>query len=86
MIRALHFHGRSPGSGNYPASCVAAKNKTKPEIEAAQLYSMAREWRSGNLVHRSTHLNVRRDVLLRSKDSWRRSEINDGKEAGFSWK
>ena len=46
---------------------------------------MAREWRSGNLVDRSTHLNVERDLLLRSKDGWRRSETNDAKEAGFSW-
>ena len=40
---------------------------------------MVREWRSINLVQKSTsHLNGERDLLLRNKDDGGRSETNDG--------
>ena len=54
--------------------------------------SVAKEWRSGNLIHRSTsHPHGERDLLLKSKDRGKRSEANDreaehssaGKGSGF---
>ena len=57
-----------------------ALRETKAEINAAQkFYSVAKEWRSENLVHRSTSRpHGERDLILKSKDKGRRSETDDG--------
>ena len=45
---------------------------------------MAKEWRSRNLVHRSSSgPHGRRDLILKSKDIGRRSEANDGEAEAF---
>ena len=44
-----------------------------------KLYSMAKNWRSENLLHRSTsHPGGEKDFILKSKDKERRREANDG--------
>lgn len=59
-------------------SCFAqSKRKLKLKLKQHKLYSMAREWRSRNLVHKSiSRLNGKKDLLLRRKDNVGRSETN----------
>ena len=58
-----------------------AQPKIKPKLSwgATQLQSMAREWRSRNLTHKSTSgPNCKRDLPLRSKNNAGRSESHYG--------
>lgn len=63
----------------FPFGFLQPKAKPKLRSRHCQLYSMVREWRSGNLGHSSTsHPCGKRDLTLRSKDSGGRSEGSDG--------
>lgn len=54
--------------------------KLKLRLTQHKLYSLAKEWRSRNLVHRSTScLWGKRDLILKSKDKSQKTEVDDGK-------
>ena len=67
--------------GSFPLGFTQPKRKLKLRSVQCKLYSMAKEWRSGNLVHRSTSHSRscgERDLILKNKDSAGRSEADDG--------
>ena len=56
---------------------VQLKIKPKLRLKQRRLYSMAREWRSGNFVHKWTPRTPgKKDLILKSEDTGRRSEAN----------
>ena len=49
---------------------VQLKIKPKLRLKQCRLYSMAREWRSGNFVHKWTpHTPGKKDLILKSEDT-----------------
>ena len=71
----------------FPFRFTQPKTKVKLRLKPQKLYSMARKWRSRNLVHKSnSHPNGESDVVvLRGEDDRRRADDEGEACALVSW-
>ena len=87
-LRPLLAWGLLPWWGKvlFPFGFTQPKTKPKLRLKSQKLYSMARKWRSRNLVHKSnSHPNGERDVVLRGEDDRRRADNEGEPYALVSW-
>lgn len=89
QLRPLLAWGLLPWWGKvlFPFRFTQTKTKPKLRLKPQKLYSMARKWRSRNLVHKSnSHPNGERDVVVLRREDDRRRADNEGEAyALVSW-